>query len=250
MSQSPLPWQGRGQGEGFRRTSSDAVNNSSPPAFAPLRRGKQSSPLREGERRIYPSRPLSLSAVLLAGGESRRMGTDKATFLFRGKPLWQVQLETLRRLRPAEIFLSARTDPSWRPNDMQFIADTPPSCGPLSGIAASLGKIHTAHLLALAIDMPFMTENYLCSICDAIEPGQGVVAKIDNRVEPLAAIYPREAEIDFRAALAGTDFSLQNVVRQLVTSGKLLEISVTKQERPLFRNLNNASDVDATIARG
>jgi molybdopterin-guanine dinucleotide biosynthesis protein A len=188
--------------------------------------------------------------VLLAGGESRRMGTDKATFLFRGKPLWQVQLETLRRLRPAEIFLSARTDPSWRPNDMQFIADTPPSCGPLSGIAASLGKIHTAHLLALAIDMPFMTENYLCSICDAIEPSRGVVAKIDNRAEPLAAIYPREAEIDFRAALAGTDFSLQNVVRQLVTSGKLLEISVTKQERPLFRNLNNASDVDATIGRG
>jgi len=37
---------------------------------------------------------MTFSAVLLAGGESRRMGTDKATFLFRGKPLWQVQLET------------------------------------------------------------------------------------------------------------------------------------------------------------
>src|SRR6478735_6188537 len=138
-----------------------------------------------------------LSALLLAGGESRRMGTDKATFLFRGKPLWQVQLETLRRLRPTEIFLSARTDPSWRPNDVQFVADIPPSRGPLSGVAASLTKIHTAHLLALAIDMPFMTENYLRSICDAIEPGRGVVAKIANRAEPLAAVYAREAEIDF-----------------------------------------------------
>ena len=84
-----------------------------------------------------------VSAVLLAGGESRRMGTDKATFLFRGKPLWQVQLETLRRLRPAEIFVSARTDPSWRPAYVQFIADIPPSCGPLSGLAASLQKMHT-----------------------------------------------------------------------------------------------------------
>jgi molybdenum cofactor guanylyltransferase len=186
---------------------------------------------------------MTFSAVLLAGGESRRMGTDKATFLFRGKPLWQVQLETLRKLRPAEIFLSARTDPSWRPDDVQFIADIPPLCGPLSGIAASLAKIHTAHLLALAIDIPFMTENYLRSICDAIEPGRGVVAKIDNRAEPLAAVYPREAEIEFRTALAGTDFSLQNVVRHLVTSGKLLEISVTEQERRLFRNVNNVSDV-------
>ena len=185
-----------------------------------------------------------VSAVLLAGGESRRMGINKATFLFRGKPLWQVQLETLRRLRPVEIFLSARTDPAWRPNDVQFIADVPPSCGPLSGVAASLVKLHTAHLLALAIYMPFMTENYLRSICDAIEPGRGVVAKIDSRDEPLAAVYPREAEIDFRTALAGSDFSLQNVVRHLVTSGKLLEISVTKQETPLFRNVNNAYDME------
>ena len=191
---------------------------------------------------------MTFSAVLVAGGESRRMGTDKATFLFCEKPLWQVQLETLRRLRPAEIFVSARTDPSWRPADVQFIADIPPSCGPLSGVAASLAKIHTTHLLALAIDMPFMTENYLRSMCDAIEPGRGVVAKVGNRAEPLAALYPREAEINFRTALAGSDFSLQNVVRRLVTSGKLLEISVTKQQRALFRNVNNVSEVDGTIA--
>jgi molybdopterin-guanine dinucleotide biosynthesis protein A len=195
-----------------------------------------------------PSIRSDLTAVLLAGGESRRMGTDKATIVCYGKPLWQVQLETLRRLRPPEIFLSARTDPSWRPADVQFIEDVPPSRGPLSGIAASLVKIRTAHLLALAIDMPFMTENYLRSICDAIEPSRGVVAKINNRAEPLAAVYPREAEIDFRTALAGSDFSLQNIVRHLVTSGKLREISVTKQERRLFRNVNNVADVGGTIA--
>jgi hypothetical protein len=57
-------------------------------------------------------------------------------------------------------------------------------------------------------------------------------------------VYPREAEIDFRTALAGTDFSLQNVVGDLVMSRKLLEISVTEQERGLFRNVNNVSDVE------
>ena len=226
------------------------MNKPSPPAFAQLRRGRQSSPLHEGERLSHPSRSVVFSAVLLAGGESRRMGTDKATFLFRGKPLWQIQFETVRKLRPAEIFLSARTDPSWRPNDVQFVADIPPSRGPLSGVAASLTKIHTAHLLALAIDIPFMTENYLHSMCDAIEPGRGVIAKIDKRAEPLAAVYPREAEIDFRTALAGADFSLQNVVRRLVMSGKLLEISVTEQEKPFFRNVNYMSDVEPMITVG
>src|SRR5438874_11064541 len=93
---------------------------------------------------------MNITAVLLAGGESRRMGRDKATLLFHGKPLWQIQLELLRRLKPAEILVSARTDPSWRPADVQFVADDLPSRGPLSGIAASLAQVHTAHLLALA----------------------------------------------------------------------------------------------------
>ena len=188
---------------------------------------------------------MNISAVLLTGGESRRMGKDKATLPFRGKPLWRIQLATMRKLAPAEIFVSARTDPSWRPGDVRFVPDVPPSRGPLSGIAASLVRMRTAHLLALAIDMPFMSENYLRYLCDHIEPGTGVVPTIDGRAEPLAAIYPREADTDFRSALAGTDFSLQTLTSRLVDAGKLREISVTTEEKKLFRNLNELSDVES-----
>jgi len=187
---------------------------------------------------------MNITAVLLAGGESRRMGRDKATLLFHGKPLWQIQLGLLRRLKPAEILVSARTDPSWRPADVQFVADDLPSRGPLSGIAASLAQVHTAHLLALAMDMPFMSESYLHYLCDQIEPGTGVVPTIDGRAEPLAAIYPREADNDFRTALAGTDFSVQSVVRRLVESGKLQEVRVKEHEMKLFLNLNELSDLE------
>ena len=188
---------------------------------------------------------MNISAVLLAGGESRRMGRDKATLLFHGKPLWQIQLELLQKLEPAEIFVSARTDPAWRPAAVQFVADDPPSRGPLSGIAASLAQTHAAHLLALAIDMPFMSEQYLKFLCEQIEPGKGVVPTIDSRAEPLAAIYPREADADLRSALASTDFSLQSVVRRLVESGKLREVRVRKQETKLFLNVNETADLQS-----
>lgn len=188
---------------------------------------------------------MNISAVLLAGGESRRMGQDKATLLFRGKPLWQIQLELLQRLEPAEIFVSARTDPAWRPAAVQLVADDPPSRGPLSGIAASLAQMHNAHLLALAIDMPFMSEQYLTFLCNQIEPAIGVVPTISNRAEPLAAIYPREADTDFRTALAGTDFSLQSVVRRLIENGRLREVRVKEHATKLFLNVNELSNVAA-----
>ena len=186
---------------------------------------------------------MKISAVLLAGGESRRMGKDKATLLFRGKPLWEIQLELLRKTGPAEIFVSARTDPAWRPADVQFVADEPPSCGPLGGIAASLAKVRTKHLLALAIDTPFVTEEYLKSLCSQIEPRRGVIPKIEDRFEPLAAIYPQEALANFRGALSGTDFSMQTVARRLAAEGKLRVVPVTSQERNLFRNLNEPEDI-------
>jgi len=187
---------------------------------------------------------MNISAVVLAGGESRRMGRDKATFLFRGRPLWEIQFDLLRALQPEEIFVSARTDPPWRPSGVQFVSDEPPSRGPLSGLSATLARISTDHLLAFAIDMPLMTENYLRLICNLVEPGRGVLPMIGNRAEPLVAIYPKGIVTDFITALSGSDFSLQSLTKKLVDAGKLSLVKVLEEEANFFRNFNNLSDFD------
>jgi molybdopterin-guanine dinucleotide biosynthesis protein A len=181
---------------------------------------------------------MNISAVLLAGGESRRMGQDKATLVFRGQSLWQTQVGLLRRLEPKEIFVSARTDPPWRPAEVQFVCDEPPSRGPLSGLAATLGQIRTGHLLALGVDMPLMTSACLRSLCGRIEVGCGIVPMIGDRAEPLAAIYPKDAYLDFVAALSGKEFSLQSLTKKLVELGKLRRLQVTAEDEELFRNFN------------
>ncbi|MEY2556362.1 MAG: molybdenum cofactor guanylyltransferase [Verrucomicrobiota bacterium] len=186
---------------------------------------------------------MKISAVLLAGGESRRMGQDKSTILFRNTPLWRNQLDLLRKLQLQELFISAQTDPRWRPADIEFTPDDQPSRGPLSGIGAALSRISGGHLLALAIDMPFMTERYLRSLCEKADRGIGVVPFIENRAEPLAAIYPREAYDDVVAAVSGSDFSLQSVVGKLITAGKLQPIQVSEKEKAFFRNLNEPGDL-------
>ena len=188
---------------------------------------------------------MKLSAVLLAGGKSRRMGRDKSAILFRDSPLWQRQLDILRNLEPKELFVSAQTDPPWRPVDVEFVADAQPSRGPLSGIAAALSRTAADHLLALAIDMPLMTDDYLRELFKQPQPGCGVVPMIDNRAEPLTAIYPRDALVDFIDALAGNNFSLQPLVTKLIAAGKLQPIQVSPKEQALFRNLNEPADLDA-----
>ena len=187
---------------------------------------------------------MSLSAVLLAGGESRRMGSDKATLEWRGHPLWEWQIEKLRALRPEKIFVSARGKVPWCPADAALILDTPPSRGPLSGLAAALAATKTDYLLALAVDMPFMTTEQLRLLCNLVTTEAGVIPMMDGNAEPLAAIYPKKARAMFLDALQGENFSLQPIVRKLIDLNLLREMPITGPAREFYKNINEPRDVD------
>lgn len=186
---------------------------------------------------------ITLTAVLLAGGKSRRMGRDKATIEFEGQTLWKRQLDVLRAVGPEKIFVSARTKPSWLPEDAELLLDDPPSCGPLSGLTKALAALRTTHLIALAVDMPFMTSGRLDVLCELAAEGRGVVPIIGERAEPLAAIYPAEAAMDFATALGGTDFSLQRVIRKLVANEKIRPHSVPIEDEHCYRSVNEPGDI-------
>jgi molybdenum cofactor guanylyltransferase len=185
---------------------------------------------------------MTFSALLLAGGESRRMGRDKATMEFDGRPLWERQTELLRALGPEKIMVSARTAPSWHPHDVELLLDDPPSSGPLSGLTKALATIGTTHLIVLAVDMPFMTAGELAKLLELARNGCGVVPIIEERAEPLVAVYPANAAEDFRAALGGSDFSVQPIVRLLAEAGKVRLSRIPKERTSLYRSLNTPSD--------
>lgn len=185
---------------------------------------------------------MTLSAVLVAGGESRRMGRDKVTIEFEGRPLWERQLQMLREVGPETIRVSARTRPLWLPDEVELLLDDPPSRGPLSGLAKALAVMPTTHLIALAVDMPYMTGEQLVALGGMAAEGRGVVPVIAERAEPLAAIYPAEAAGDFAAALAGSNFSLQLVVRKLAAAGKVRLWPVPDRDAQFYRNWNEPGD--------
>ena len=188
---------------------------------------------------------MTWSAVLLAGGESRRMGTDKATMIFDGEPLWQGRVRLLRQLSLKHIFLSARTELAWRPPDLELILDEAPSRGAMSGIAAALERIDTSHLLVLAVDMPFVTLSDLLSLISLTKTGAGVVPVTSDRAEPLAAIYPKEASPEFATGLSRSDRSMQLLVRQLIAVGKVVPFPLAEADVERYRSVNTPEDLFA-----
>lgn len=188
---------------------------------------------------------IEVAGLLLAGGRSMRMGTEKATLHWHGIPLWQRQAQVLRDAGAGQVWVSARTAPEWWPG--KWLADAVEGAGPLGGLAAGLAEAAKspqgyAHVLALAVDMPGMTAAYLRQLAARAKRGTGAAARVGGWFEGLAAIYPVEAaEVVLRRA-ASRDRSLQGLLRELHETGRM-DILDEDESRPEFINLNRREDL-------
>ncbi|MBV9126801.1 MAG: molybdenum cofactor guanylyltransferase [Verrucomicrobia bacterium] len=195
---------------------------------------------------------MRFSAVLLAGGKSRRMGCDKALLHLPGdpRPLWQRQLDdVLRPLQPAEIFFSGRARPGL-PADVILLADEITDCGPLAGIAAALRVMTTPWLVVLAVDLPAMTADFFRTrLLARCARNQGAVPQTtDGFFEPLAAVYPKNCLAEAEARLrVGADRSLQNFVRAAQSAGLIISERIAEVELGLFTNWNTLADTRAPL---
>ncbi len=182
-----------------------------------------------------------ISAALLAGGKSSRMGRDKNLVEIDGRPLWHRQTALLARLS-RDVMIAAPVRPAWLPSGTRWIADALPDQGPLGGLAAILAAAAHPRVLVLAVDLPGMTSTYLQALLAHSTPACGVVPIIDGLFQPLSAVYPRAARAAAAAHLERPDKSLQPLLRELIAAGKMRALPVAVADIPEFRNLNTAQD--------
>ena len=131
-----------------------------------------------------------VSAITLAGGQSRRMGRDKALIDYQGKPIIAHVIETLRALSDDVIVVSNRSEIYSR-FGARVVADYEPPCGPLGGIAAGLAAAQHDLVVVVACDMPFLNIELLRKLIDAAEGVDAAVPKTGEEFEPLHAVYRR-----------------------------------------------------------
>jgi len=182
---------------------------------------------------------MSFAAVLLAGGRSTRMGRDKALLDWQRRPLWQVQLDKLRVLEPERLLLSCRREQSLQPGDDVEVAHDAEHAddGPLGAITRCL-EIVQMPLLVLAVDMPWMTTEFLH---ENLKPGRFYHGA--HGFEALAAIYVPAMLPVMQQALRERRLALQRVVESSVHSGFAESIELDASTAELFRNANSPDDL-------
>ena len=184
---------------------------------------------------------MDVTGLILAGGASRRFGSDKARFEVEGRALIARVADALAEVVPGPLLVSV-ADVAARPLPedpaARYIADRHPGAGPLAGLHAGLHAAPTPWLLAVACDLPALTPEVLRSILQARAPAtDAVVARTpDGRLHPLCAAYHRRTLPTGEAHLAAGRRALHDLL------GALRTHEVPLPAAPL-RNVNERTDL-------
>ena len=136
------------------------------------------------------SRHSQYSLLLLAGGKSARMGSNKAELQYEGKTFLEHMLDKARSLRIEKWYISGYAS---QRADVQTVWDIYPDRGPLSGLHASLAAMDTPYCLVVPVDAPKLPVEILEGLLDHHEGQKNekvLIWEHGVRQEPLIAVYP------------------------------------------------------------
>jgi len=126
------------------------------------------------------------TALILAGGDSRRMGQDKAALVLNGKALLQSVTATMQEVFP-KVIVSVRQVRDGL--EVPQVCDTQVDSGPLAGLAAGIESVATPWIFAVACDMPFINPAVIEYLAGQRADCQAVVPVVHGYPQPLAAFY-------------------------------------------------------------
>lgn len=153
------------------------------------------------------------SALILSGGESRRMGQDKAALLLHEKPLLEHVTAALRPIFNQTIVSvrKIRDDCAHRQ-----VCDDPAHAGPLAGLAAGLTDAKTGWVFAVACDMPFIDAALIERMAGLRDGYDAVVPVAAGHPQPLMAFYATRCLEQVRQILDGSGpHSLRALLKRL-----------------------------------
>jgi molybdopterin-guanine dinucleotide biosynthesis protein A len=193
----------------------------------------------------------ALGGFVLAGGESTRMGRDKALLELGGEPLL---VRTARLagtvvgkqavvIGPAELYRNLK---------LAVVEDDWPGAGPLGGIATALRVSQAEWNLVVACDLPYLTQPWLeFLVARARQSRADAVLPINfNGAEPLCAMYHKNCEFALRSAL-------ENGIRKVTEGLARVRLERIEPEEwrefdadgSLFKNMNSPADYEEAKRR-
>jgi len=192
---------------------------------------------------------MSMTAVVLAGGRSRRLQEDKALLKFGEKRLIQYVLDVVTPLF-ASVLINCNTPERYREWGLPIIEDIWPDKGALGGIYTALTHATTQHVFCVACDMPFLNPSLIQAMIDRAQTCDALIPKTPDGHHPLHAIYSTRCKGPIESLLLQDRLKISNVF-PLVNTCYFTADEIRQYDPQLnsFTNLNTWQDIETVRER-
>jgi molybdopterin-guanine dinucleotide biosynthesis protein A len=191
-----------------------------------------------------------INAILLAGGQSSRFGSDKALMPFAGMRLIEYIFYNLDQSFNKVIVVGSKDKYSFLKN-AEIREDIYQNLGPLAGIYTGLYFSDTDYNFISGCDMPFLSSQYfdfLKKEASAKPEAEIVVPKFKGYLEPLAALYQRSLLPEIKKQILNDNLKIKSFYkksRKIIIKEEILKRNFNLEK--LFFNLNYPADKKKAI---
>jgi molybdopterin-guanine dinucleotide biosynthesis protein A len=165
---------------------------------------------------------LGITGVLLTGGESRRMGRNKALLEIDGKKLIEKNLEVLDNICD-EVLISSREEGVYAEYGYKVVPDVMKGKGPLGGLYSVLQQALYPHLFLVACDMPLLNVTAIRYLYREMDSFDALVPEAFGRKHPLHAFYHKRILSLVSEKLQNDKLKLIDILNQLNTKYVMIE---------------------------
>lgn len=187
----------------------------------------------------------NISGIVLAGGKSSRMGTDKGLLELNGKTFIEHVLSALIPVVDT-VFIIANNG-SYHKFGYPVYEDIIKDCGPMGGIYTGLVKSTTSKNIIVSCDIPFITTKTLSDIILGAGNAEIAVPEHGGKLEPLCAIYTKGCIERFGQLLEKKEWKMQEALKYFNTTK--VQFPEKKEFEKNFININTPQEFINQINR-
>jgi molybdopterin-guanine dinucleotide biosynthesis protein A len=175
---------------------------------------------------------MKAAAIILSGGKSSRMGTNKALLKINEK----TNIERIRdRLKPHfdDIILVTNNSEDYQFLGLKMINDLYPGMGPLAGVHAGLNASDYEVNVIVACDMPFVSGELAEILATKLGNYDAVVPVIHGMQHPLFSVFKKGMAATFENCIRGERLRMKHLLDHVNT------LYVTEKDLPGFNDLEH-----------
>lgn len=188
------------------------------------------------------------TGVILAGGKSSRMGSNKARLNIGGETIIERIHATLRIVFPQTCIVADHVE-EYAFLGVPVYPDLVKQSGPLGGIHSALANTTSEFRFIVSCDIPFITDELIRHVANSIDDADICVPQADGKIHPLCGMYRETCTRAVNERIGKKQLKLQELLLDLKTIIVPIDASLPFYHPRLLQNINSMDDYMISMKR-